>query len=239
MLRKVESLGSLVFGDMVMILLALLSVVLLIYEVASVSLTASQTGLVQKIDLAIALFFLAEFIHDFLKAPAKKDFLKKYWWELLAAIPITNHTTQFLRSLNLIRIFPLVETIRFARLAVRLRMVIDASKKITHQAYLVYVVVMVGLIITAGAFGFNYFEYGTNPHVKSFWDSFWWAIVTTSTIGYGDIYPVTVGGRIIAILLILVGIGSLGIFIAVIDTYVIKRIFLTKNIPVKEENFKF
>jgi voltage-gated potassium channel len=70
--------------------------------------------------------------------------------------------------------------------------------------------------------GFHSFEFGPNPNVANLWDSFWWAMVTVTTVGYGDIYPVTSGGRLIAIALMLVGIGTLGVFTATIAGYVVR-----------------
>jgi len=54
------------------------------------------------------------------------------------------------------------------------------------------------LFIVAGALVY-YIEVGKNPHFDSFIDGFWWAIITFSTTGYGDKYPITLGGRIIAV----------------------------------------
>lgn len=88
--------------------------------------------------------------------------------------------------------------------------------------YLIYLLSVVAAITLAAALGFYRFESGVNPNVKSFWDSLWWAIVTMTTIGYGDIYPVTTGGRVVAILLMFAGIGTLGIVTAAIAAYFVK-----------------
>ena len=82
------------------------------------------------------------------------------------------------------------------------------------------------ILVTAAASVFFQFENGVNPNVRNFGDSLWWAIVTLTTIGYGDIYPYTSEGRIVAVFLMLTGIAALGAFVAAIDTYVVKSILL-------------
>ena len=67
-----------------------------------------------------------------------------------------------------------------------------------------------------GATGLYVPERGQNEALTSFWDALWWAMSTTTTVGYGDIYPMTGEGRAIAVLLMLTGIGVIGVFTATI-----------------------
>jgi voltage-gated potassium channel Kch len=91
------------------------------------------------------------------------------------------------------------------------------------RMYLIYLMSIVGVITLVGASGFRHFEMGHNPNVKGFWDCVWWTMVTLTTIGYGDIYPYTLGGRIIAILLMFIGIGILGVSTAAIAAYFVNN----------------
>jgi voltage-gated potassium channel len=211
-----------VINDVLMVILALISVFLLIIEVVS-NLNSEQIQLIQYVDITIALIFLADFIYQFYTAKDRVFFLKTSWWEILAAIPITNPTTQILRSIKLARALPLIETFRFVRFATRVKIILEASKKYTRHTYLIYLVTIVGVITLAGAWGFYYFEYPANQSVHNFWDSVYWAITTLTTVGAGDIYATTTGGRIITILLIFSGVGTLGALIATIDSYVIRH----------------
>jgi voltage-gated potassium channel len=57
---------------------------------------------------------------------------------------------------------------------------------------------------------------------KSFWDGVWWSAVTVTTVGWGDIYPTSVASRILAIVLMVVGIAFLAVLTATIASYLVK-----------------
>jgi voltage-gated potassium channel len=62
---------------------------------------------------------------------------------------------------------------------------------------------------------------GSNIH--NFGDALWWAIVTVTTVGYGDKYPVTAGGRGVATVLMFVGIGLIGVLTATVASYFVEQ----------------
>ncbi len=206
------------FNDIIMVSLAIVSIVLLIYDVVSHQ-TSQEKVFFRNLDIAIGCIFLCEFTIHFIRAKEKHHFFSKRWWELLAAVPIIAP----LRLANVVRILPVMQSFRFIRFAYRTRMLFEASHWYSKHTYLIYIVTIVISIMLLGAFGFYTFEYGHNPNVHTFFDSIWWAIVTMTTIGYGDIYPMTTGGRVVAILLIFSGIGAFGALIGFIDQYVISR----------------
>jgi voltage-gated potassium channel Kch len=88
--------------------------------------------------------------------------------------------------------------------------------------YLAYVAALVGSVAVVGTLGFHYFEAGVNQNVDSLFDAFWWSMVTITTIGYGDIYPVTIGGRLFALFLMFTGIGLLSVSTAGIAAYLVR-----------------
>ena len=75
------------------------------------------------------------------------------------------------------------------------------------------------VVVFLGAFGVFIFETDANKSIGSFGDALWWAVVTATTVGYGDVSPVTVEGRFIAVVLMLTGIGVIGIFTATVASY--------------------
>ena len=71
-------------------------------------------------------------------------------------------------------------------------------------------------IMFLSAYAFYYFERDINAQVNSYWDALWWAICTVSTVGYGDVFPITGLGRIIGAVLIIFGVIFFLGFIAVL-----------------------
>jgi voltage-gated potassium channel len=98
-----------------------------------------------------------------------------------------------------------------------------AKDVLTHRG-LHFVLLAVGLIVFACAGLILSFEAdapGSNIH--SFGDAIWWAIVTVTTVGYGDRFPVTAGGRGVAVVLMLVGIGLIGVLTATVASYFVEQ----------------
>ena len=91
-----------------------------------------------------------------------------------------------------------------------------------RRSLLLEILAVVALVTTCGALGFYFFEKPNTPEL-TIWDAFWWALVTITTIGYGDIFPRTAGGRLLAIFLMFAGIGTLGISTAAIAAYFVKN----------------
>jgi len=85
-----------------------------------------------------------------------------------------------------------------------------------------YLLGLVALTTVVGAAGFQFTERGVNPNVSGLGDSLWWALVTITTVGYGDIAPITVGGRVIASLMMAIGIGIVSVATATFAAYLVR-----------------
>jgi voltage-gated potassium channel len=202
-----------------MMILALLSTYLLVLEF-TVDLTPSQIKWFGRIDMTVALIFLTEFCIKFYIAKSKRKFFMTHWWELLAAIPVTTPTTQ---SMRLIRFLRLIRLIRLIRVVEGVQEILDYLERFAKQTYLVYVLTVWSTIIFCSTLVFHAFEHSINSRVRNLFDSFWWAMTTVTTVGFGDIYPVTVGGRIVGIFLMMGGIGTSMIFTALVASFLVRQ----------------
>jgi voltage-gated potassium channel len=67
------------------------------------------------------------------------------------------------------------------------------------------------------AVGIYHFEHRAQPEVfRSMFDSLWWAVATLTTVGYGDIYPITIGGRLFTFLVLMLGLGLVAVPIGIV-----------------------
>ena len=90
--------------------------------------------------------------------------------------------------------------------------------KLVKTPLLVYFTMVGNIVMFLSAYVFFFFEKNINDQVNSYWDALWWALCTVSTVGYGDIVPITGQGRITGAFLIIFGVMFFLGFMAVIAT---------------------
>ena len=107
------------------------------------------------------------------------------------------------RAFRLLRLVRVLKLTRYGRVVPRLR----RALLIMREELILFLGVALILIFLA-AVGIYYFERDSQPEqFASVFHSLWWAFVTLTTVGYGDMYPITAGGRIFTVLILLVGLG--------------------------------
>jgi len=98
---------------------------------------------------------------------------------------------------------------------------------IVRTRALIGLVLIGNLIMCLCAWLFFHFEKAVNNNVESYWDAMWWAICTVSTVGYGDIAPITTGGRLTGAFLIVVGamffLGFMAIVSSIVFTVLVEK----------------
>ncbi len=166
------------------------------------------------VDLGVCAVFVADFAVRFRRATHKWRFVKRNWWDLLGSIPLVGP----LRTARAIRLVRLVRLTRIAALLRRVARRYDLP--IPGRALANIGVVTAGIWIVAGLL-FFWFEHGVNDGIAGVDDALWWSMTTLSTVGYGDLYPLSPGGRVVAISTMILGIGVLGTLAAILATALI------------------
>ena len=189
--------------QVVTLVLSIAVLILMLIE-ASLDLNPAQQRAVNACDLVICCIFLLDFVVRFRRAPDKLAFMKWGWIDLLSSIPVVDA----LRWGRLVRIVRIVRLIRAFRST---RGLIDHFLKQERLGSVGSVLAIFGLIVSFAAITVLYVEEGVpNSTIQTPGDAFWWAIVTVTTVGYGDHLPATPEGRLIAGLLMVAGVGLFG-----------------------------
>ncbi len=133
---------------------------------------------------------------------------------VLVTVPFAPPPWQTARMLRLLRVVRLGVTFAVALHHVR--------SVLQHRQF--HIVAMIAAVAVAlGAVGLYQVEYDANANIRSVGDALWWAVVTATTVGYGDISPVTTEGRVIAVALMLLGIGVIGAFTATVASFFVTQ----------------
>ena len=163
------------------------------------------------IDWSFLTLFSVEYILRVYTAPNRKAFIFSFFGiiDLLAILPALVLIPGFrvLRVLRFLRIFRIFKATRFVLAVDRM---IEALGEVRRE--LLALVILCSLFVYLAACGIYFFEKDAQPEAfGSIPDAMWWAIVSLTTIGYGDVYPVTSGGKIFTALVALVGVGLIAI----------------------------
>jgi voltage-gated potassium channel len=137
--------------------------------------------------------------------------------DLVAILPFYVGLVVDFRSLKLIRTLRILRLFKLYRHNRALQNVLYGFRRVKDELTVIGFVVIIVIMFSAVAM----YEFEHEAQPKAFArlsDAIWWAIITLTTVGYGDIYPITIGGRLIAILTMIIGTGIFGTFISLIGS---------------------
>lgn len=167
------------------------------------------------IDKAICLIFFIDFVVRFFKAKNKLKFMRWGWIDLVSSIPVMN----YFRAGRLLRLIRLLRVIRAFRSSKQLvNHVFKNKAKGTFTSVSIFAI----LLIIFSAIAILQVENTKEGNIKSAEDAIWWAYVTITTVGYGDKFPVTTEGRLIAVVLMTAGVGLFGTFTAYASSWFVE-----------------
>ncbi len=190
-----------VIYEIFMAILALISVIAIFQD--------SSNNIIRNLDIIIWLIFVMDVFTRFSMTPNKIEYLKKNPFDIIAIIPLD----------SIFRLARLARLIRLLRALVIIKRYAQPISDILKTNNLDKVILTLFVLIFVLAIPIQILE----PDITDYVDAVWWAIVTATTVGYGDISPATVVGRLIAIVLMMFGIGLIGLVTSSIATYFLKN----------------
>ncbi|WLV23807.1 ion channel [Aciduricibacillus chroicocephali] len=182
---------------------------IILFTLAFISiLTIFKTNIfTQILDKIIWLVFFIDVLTGFIKSKHKGKYILQHPIEIIAAMPLDSmfQSARIIRALRLLRFFTVGK-----RYFGPLRRIFETNGLNNLLSVSAFTLLGASILVT-------YFE----PAIDTYEDGLWWSIVTTTTVGYGDLSPKTPAGRLIAVILMLVGIGIIGTLTSSITTYFI------------------
>lgn len=172
--------------------------------------------LVEYVDFIISIFFLFEFSYRLYHAPNRWEFLKWGWIDFISSIPMIGYLRAG-RIFRLIRLFRIIKSIKSLGLLYN-----DLfENRIKNFAYTIFILAL--LLLVFSSISILIFETAPNSNIKTAEDAIWWSYCTITTVGYGDKYPVTMEGKIIAMILMTFGVGIFSTMTAYISSTFVKK----------------
>ncbi len=210
-----QTLPSRVF-DWFFIVLIVFSVVALAVETLP-DLSAKTQRFLQFAEWVIVLLFTVEFALRIYVAERKMRFLTSFYGliDLIAIAPFYIALAlgiggYDLRGARVIRLLRIVRLLKIARYNSALDRLVRAFQ-IAWEELVLYLIIT-AFMLYISAVGIYYCEHLAQPDVfKSVFHSLWWAVTTLTTVGYGDVYPVTLGGRIFTFVILMIGLGIVAV----------------------------
>lgn len=198
--------------EIIMALLAIVVVAILVIDLSYI-LPQNVTLTFSFIDNIILVIFAIDYFTRLYLSIDKVKFFKSNIIDLISIIPF-NSAFQTIRILRLSKLLKFVKVFRSVSLILKFRKYMDKFLRTNNFNYIIWITLFT---LFLGAVGIHFSE------GISFGNALWWSFVTISTVGYGDISPVTPLGRIIAGTIMLVGIGFLGMLTATIATFFLSK----------------
>jgi voltage-gated potassium channel len=164
-------------------------------------------------ELALTGVFVVEFGSRILAAPSRMAYLRGHWIDLVAIAPP-------IRGARVLRLLRLLRLVRAFAGMYRAGLHVQALAR--HRGFAWLILAWLGVMVLCSAWLYIA-EHGLNQAIDSPFDALWWGVVTLTTVGYGDVYPVTPEGRLAAMALMLMGIFLFGAITATITSYFLSR----------------
>ena len=172
------------------------------------NLTPLWQNIINYVDILFYSIFAIEYFLRIYVSDKRLKYIFSFFGivDLLAILPFLFARQFDLRAIRALRVFRLTRVLKISRYDESLKTFAIAIKIIKPEITLFYIITSIFLFLSAT--GIYYFEHAVQPiEFASVFHSLWWAIITITTVGYGDVYPITIGGRISTFAILLLSLA--------------------------------
>ncbi|MEC7662984.1 MAG: ion transporter [Pseudomonadota bacterium] len=191
----------------------LVIVSLISFSVATLpDLSNNTLELLRWIEVTVVVLFTAEYLLRLEAAGQPLAYALSFFGvvDLLAILPFYLTTGIELRAVKVQRALRIISPIKLTRYNAAMSR-FARSFALAKEEFALFVIATM-MILFLAAVGIYYFERDAQPEAfASVFHSLWWAVTTLTTVGYGDVYPITVGGRFFTYIVVMVGLGVIAV----------------------------
>ena len=170
--------------------------------------SVSTNNILKLIEVFCVIIFTIEYILRIYVSKKPWDYIFSFYGiiDLLAILPFYIRTSVDFRAIRMFRIFRVFRALKIIRYNKALNRFHIAARIVKEEIILFFMVT--GILVFLSASGIYFFENEAQPKVfSSIFHSLWWSIVTLTTVGYGDVYPITIGGKVFTFFVLIIGVG--------------------------------
>lgn len=191
--------------------MAMLAVVYVIVGFVSDDAGPDATGSIALLDFGLTIIFVLEFASRFAASYDRRRYLRGHWIDLVALIPAG-------RGVRLLR---LIRLLRLVRAFAGIYRALTHYERLARHGRLVGLFVAWLAVAVISATALYIAEAGVNENIETPLDALWWGVVTLTTVGYGDVFPVTPEGRLAGGALMIVGITLFAAITGTITSFLV------------------
>lgn len=175
-------------------------------------LSEESISFLHKIEAFTVIIFTIEYVLRVILLKKKLKFIFSFMGmvDFLAILPFYLSSGLDLRSIRVLRMFRLLRLFKLLRYNRSIGRFSKAFNEVKYELFFFAIACL--FLIYVASVGIYYFEKETNgENFASIFHSMWWAVATLTTVGYGDIYPITSGGKIFSSIVIFIGLGLVAV----------------------------
>ena len=194
------------------------------------NLTVRLIKILNIVELFSILIFSLEYLLRLFTSPKPFRFFFSFFGliDLIAILPFYVSLGMDLKSLRAVRLFRLLRLLKFLRYHDTLSNLKQSFDDVKRELFLFSFATV--LLIYFSSVGIYFFENEAQPDAfSSIFAAMWWSVATLTTVGYGDIYPITAGGKIFSTFIVFIGLGLVAIPTGIVASSLTKALMKSKD----------
>ena len=196
-----------------LVIQALIVISLIAFSVDTLpDLSDESYAFLRDLEIVVVVIFTLEYLLRIVVAEKRLAYVFSFYGlvDLAAILPFYLSATVSLQTLRVLRLLRLFTIFKFGRYGAAIARIGKAVYIAKEELTLFSALTM--MLLYLSAVGIYHFEHAAQPdNFRSIFDSLWWSVATLTTVGYGDIYPITIGGRLFTFVVLMLGLGVVAV----------------------------